>query len=81
MQRITYCLACGIPLVKEEDFGGRDPNNKYCVHCTDEKGKLRTSYDVRNGIRKFWSSRDKGQTRHTDPWPDQVINPLYHWRR
>ena len=36
MQRVTYCLECGIPLVKIEDFGGADPENRYCCNCTDE---------------------------------------------
>ena len=35
------CESCGMPMKKIEDFGGKIPDNKYCVHCTDELGKLK----------------------------------------
>lgn len=35
------CESCGMPMVHAEDFGGQKMDNKYCVHCTDEQGKLK----------------------------------------
>jgi hypothetical protein len=59
MQRVTYCLECGIPLVKIEDFGGADPENRYCCNCTDENGVLLRKTRVQEGIRNFWSLREE----------------------
>lgn len=36
------CESCGMPMVKKEDFGGLNINNKYCVFCTYENGELKT---------------------------------------
>ena len=36
------CESCGMPMKKIEDFGGKNPGNKYCVYCTDEKGNLKS---------------------------------------
>lgn len=45
------CESCGMPMQKPDDFGGMDINNKYCVHCTDERGKLQS-----------WEEKVKGTT-------------------
>lgn len=39
MQKI--CESCGMPMKKAEEFGGQNPENKYCVYCTDESGALK----------------------------------------
>ena len=36
------CESCGMPMKNMEDFGGGDPQNKYCRFCTDEKGNLKS---------------------------------------
>ena len=36
------CESCGMPMVKPEDFGGKNTNNKYCVYCTYENGELKS---------------------------------------
>ncbi len=29
-----------MPMSSREEHGAQDPNNPYCVHCTDMEGKL-----------------------------------------
>jgi len=29
-----------MPMATNEEHGGQDPNNPYCIHCTDLDGKL-----------------------------------------
>ena len=36
------CESCGMPLNSIDDFGGRNPKNKYCEHCTDKEGALKS---------------------------------------
>ncbi len=34
------CESCGMPMGSREDHGAQNPDNPYCVHCTDMNGKL-----------------------------------------
>ena len=36
------CESCGMPMKSIEDFGGKKSENKYCNHCTDNKGNLKS---------------------------------------
>ena len=36
------CESCGMPMNSIDDFGGKNPENKYCKHCTDSQGKLKS---------------------------------------
>jgi len=47
------CLSCGMPLAKPEDSGGGDPENIYCIHCSDPDGSLKSYDEVLNGMVNF----------------------------
>src|SRR5438445_12457534 len=36
----SRCESCGMPMPTNEDHGAHDPDNPYCIHCTDLDGKL-----------------------------------------
>lgn len=40
------CLSCGVPLTEPEDFGGGNPENIYCVHCSNPDGTLKCYDEV-----------------------------------
>ena len=40
MSLASACESCGRPMAAKADHGGQDPDNPYCIHCTDLKGKL-----------------------------------------
>ncbi len=42
------CKSCGMPMKKKEDFGGMNTDNRFCIHCTDKSGKLKSRQEVRN---------------------------------
>lgn len=42
------CKSCGVPMQKKEDFGGGDPNNKYCKNCAPD-GELMSREKIREG--------------------------------
>ncbi|MHA1906370.1 MAG: hypothetical protein ACW98Y_03670 [Candidatus Thorarchaeota archaeon] len=82
MQRVTYCLECGIPLVKLEDFGGEDPDNRYCYQCTDEDGNLIRRSRIQDGIKDFWSEREDSRNRTKELCKDRRYDERWvHWRR
>jgi uncharacterized glyoxalase superfamily protein PhnB len=47
------CLSCGMPLTKPEDFGGGNPENLYCVHCSNADGSLKSYDEVLAGMINF----------------------------
>jgi uncharacterized glyoxalase superfamily protein PhnB len=47
------CLSCGMPMSQSEDFGGGNPNNIYCAHCTNPDGSLKTYEEVLEGMIHF----------------------------
>jgi hypothetical protein len=53
MSEEKFCESCGMPLRQPKDFGGGKPDNKYCVHCTDEDGGLKPFEVVFAGMQQF----------------------------
>ena len=47
------CMSCGMPMAKLEDFGGGNPSNTYCVHCTNPDGSLKSYDEVYSGMIQF----------------------------
>ncbi|MFB0559117.1 MAG: VOC family protein [Dehalococcoidales bacterium] len=47
------CLSCGMPMTKPEDFGGGNPENIYCVHCSNPDGTLKSYDEVLKGMVNF----------------------------
>ena len=47
------CLSCGMPMTGPGDFGGGDPENKYCVYCTHPDGSLKSHDEVLEGMTGF----------------------------
>ena len=47
------CQSCGMPMTRSEEFGGGNPNNVYCAHCTNPDGSLKTYEEVLEGMIHF----------------------------
>ena len=47
------CMSCGMPMRKGEDFGGGNPANITCVHCSNPDGSLKTYDEVLEGWANF----------------------------
>jgi len=47
------CMSCGMPMTKLEDFGGGNPANIYCVHCSNPDGSLKSYDEVLEGMVNF----------------------------
>ena len=47
MQKMEYCLSCGMPLNMPDAKGMAEG---YCKHCTDEGGKLKSRDEIKQGI-------------------------------
>ena len=47
------CESCGMPMVKPDDHGGGDPENKYCVYCCQPDGSLKSYEEALEGMTNF----------------------------
>ena len=47
------CMSCGMPMTKPEEFGGGNPDNIYCVHCSNPDGSLKSREEVFEGMVNF----------------------------
>jgi len=47
------CMSCGMPMSKPEDFGGQNPDDYYCVHCSNPDGSLKSRDEVYIGMVNF----------------------------
>ena len=50
---IKNCMSCGMPMTKLEEFGGGNPANVYCVHCSNPDGTLKSRDEVFEGMTNF----------------------------
>lgn len=48
------CIACGMPMVDEEDFGCEDMTKNTCVFCTNEDGTMKSCEDIFEGGVEFF---------------------------
>ncbi|MBD3387841.1 MAG: hypothetical protein GF416_02225 [Candidatus Altiarchaeales archaeon] len=55
------CESCGMPMEKLGDFGGGKMENRFCVHCCDGEGNLKSREEVRSGMARFMMSPE-GET-------------------
>jgi hypothetical protein len=66
MSLAIECESCGMPMSSKEEHGAQDPNNPYCIHCTDLDGKLlpfEKKYEdfVKIAMETRWMSREKAE--------------------
>ncbi len=50
------CMSCGMPMNEPGDFGGGDPANVYCIHCSNADGNLKSYEEVYQGMIGFMIS-------------------------
>ena len=56
---VKSCMSCGMPMAKPEDFGGGNPENLYCVHCSKPDGSLKSYEEVFEGMVNFMMMSQK----------------------
>src|SRR6266581_7636916 len=80
MSLALRCESCGMPMATNEEHGAQNPNNPYCIHCTDMEGKLwpfekkfedlvKTAMDTR------WMNREQAEKNVLDQ-----MGQMTEWR-
>ncbi len=77
---VDKCESCGMPMMHHEVRGGKIKDNKYCVHCTDDKGKLKDREEVREDmIRHYMKSLAKTR-EDAEKHVDEHMNEMPAWK-
>ncbi len=66
MTDAKYCIACGMPLTKPEDFSLGDATKDWCLHCANEDGSMKGYDEVLVGMTWFLTQSqglDQGAAR------------------
>lgn len=51
------CFACGMPLVKKEDYAMNDKSSNFCIHCVNGEGKVKSAEEIFKGGVEFFLSK------------------------
>jgi hypothetical protein len=54
---MKYCNACGMPLVKKEDFAKRDKSSSFCCYCVNKEGSVKSVDEIFEGGVQFFMSQ------------------------
>ena len=73
------CLSCGMPLTKPEDFGGGDPTNIYCMHCSNPDGSLKSYEDVFEGMVNFMMMSQKMDRETAENAAKEYMSKMPAW--
>lgn len=56
---VKACMSCGMPMTRPDDFGGGNPENLYCVYCSNPDGSLKSREQVFQGMVNFMMTSQK----------------------
>ena len=74
------CLSCGMPMTGPADFGGGNPENKYCVHCSQPDGSLKSYDDVLEGMVNFMMMSQKMDRGTAQSAAKEYLAKMPAWR-
>jgi len=57
-----HCEACGMPMIKPQDFGGEDEKNTWCRYCSNSDGSHKSYTEVLEGMTKFLMTEEGQET-------------------
>ncbi|MBD3209781.1 hypothetical protein GF318_00175 [Candidatus Micrarchaeota archaeon] len=80
MNEIKKCESCGMPMMKQSDFGGAREDNRYCAHCTYENGNLKPRHEVREGMIAYFIKMKKLERKAAEEFVDRHMARMPAWQ-
>jgi hypothetical protein len=78
---VKACESCGMSMPQAKDHGGGDAGNPYCVHCTDQTGKLKSRSEIREGMINLYMSRTGKPREEAERFVDEQMKGLPAWKK
>jgi uncharacterized glyoxalase superfamily protein PhnB len=76
---VKSCMSCGMPMTSLEDFGGGNPENLYCVHCSNLNGSLKSYKEVFEGMVNFMVSSQKMDRKTAESAVKERMSSMAAW--
>jgi hypothetical protein len=76
----AVCESCGMPMEKKDDFGAGNVENRYCVHCTDESGVLKSREEVRAGMVAFYMKMNGSGRENAERFVEEHMAKMPAWK-
>ena len=73
------CMSCGMPMTKSEDFGGGNPANIYCVHCSKPDGSLKSYEEVFEGMVNYMMTSQKMDKKNAESMAKEHMSKMPAW--
>lgn len=75
------CQSCGMPMEEAKQHGAGDPNNTWCVYCTDAAGKPKSREQVKQGMVAFFMKAKKLDEKAAVKFVDDYMKKMPAWKR
>ena len=75
-----FCQACGMPLIKKEDFAGGDESLDFCVHCVGEDGSVKSCEEIFEGGVQFFMSMIGDDREKAERVTRKNMNQQLYWK-
>jgi uncharacterized glyoxalase superfamily protein PhnB len=76
---VKACMSCGMPMTKPEDFGGGNPENLYCVYCSNPDGSLKSYKEVLEGMVNFMMVSQKMDRKTAESAAKERMSKMPAW--
>jgi uncharacterized glyoxalase superfamily protein PhnB len=76
---VKSCMSCGMPMTKLEDFGGGNPENLYCVYCSNPDGSLKSREEVFKGMVNFMMMSQKMDRKTAESAAKERMSKMPAW--
>jgi uncharacterized glyoxalase superfamily protein PhnB len=77
---VKACMSCGMPMTKPDDFGGGNPENLYCVYCSNPDGSLKSREQVFQGMVNFMMTSEKMDRETAESAVKERMASMPAWR-
>jgi len=78
---ITICESCSMPMEGPSTHGGGNPENKYCIHCTNSAGKLKDRAEVKKGMIKYMMKTERKGEEEAKNLVEEHMKRMPAWRK
>jgi len=75
-----FCEACGMPLMKKEDFAKGDENSNFCLYCVHEDGSVKSCTEIFEGGVQYFMSQIGDDRILAEKITRKNMSKLPHWQ-
>lgn len=75
-----FCQACGMPLLKKEDFAKGDENSDFCLYCVNADGSVKTCEEIFEGGVGYFMSQMEGDREMAEKITRKNMNGQPYWK-